>query len=315
MDTKQRKKPRPAGAKSRPAPAAGNRKVPAEKTEARARTARKPENPKPSADVVYLAPKPFSRNRLILHLATLVAVVIALVLGISVFFKVETILVSGAQKYTAAQIQQASGIEVGDYLLTFSRTQAYGKIISALPYVDSVRIGIKLPGTVNIEIVEVEVTYSVMDQDGVWWHVSADGKVIEKADADSAAAKIQGVYLSSPVPGQKAAAWQDTTPATDAEGNEVPVTVTAAEKLTVALDIAQYLERNGIFGEVSQMDVSNTGAIALTYGQQLQVLLGGKDQLSYKISCLKASVDQNTDLNSGVLDISDPDHILYDAQG
>ena len=77
-------------------------------------------------EVVYLPPKPFSRNRLLLRLATVVAVVLALVLGISVFFKVETVMVHGTNKYSANDILEASGIEVGDNLLTFSRAKAGG---------------------------------------------------------------------------------------------------------------------------------------------------------------------------------------------
>lgn len=309
MDTKQKKDPRTAGQRSRPAAASGASK----KRTARPASEKKPaqEVPKPSADVVYLAPKPFSRNRLILHLATLTAVVIALVLGISVFFKVEVVLVSGAEKYTAAEIQKASDIEEGDYLLTFNRAQASGKIIASLPYVDSVRIGIKLPGTVNIEIVEVDVTYSVQDKNGAWWLISADGKVVESTAAPESVTQILGVQLENPQPGQAAAAWQDDTPATDAEGNVIPVTVTAAQRLTAATDIAQYLEESDVFGEVNSIDVSNLGDITLRYGQQLQVKLGGTDQLSYKIRCMKAAIDQYADISGGILDLSNPDNILY----
>ena len=48
--------------------------------ERRRKTVKKPEK-KPAQEVVYLAPKPFNRNRLLLHLATVAAVVIALVIG------------------------------------------------------------------------------------------------------------------------------------------------------------------------------------------------------------------------------------------
>ena len=54
----------------------------------RRKAAKKPEK-KASQEVVYLPPKPFNRNRLLLHLATVTAVVIALLLGVSLFFKVD----------------------------------------------------------------------------------------------------------------------------------------------------------------------------------------------------------------------------------
>ncbi|MBP3305392.1 MAG: FtsQ-type POTRA domain-containing protein [Oscillospiraceae bacterium] len=267
-----------------------------------------------SPDVVYLAPKPFSRNRLVLHLLTVAAVVIALVLGVSVFFKVGEIRVSGASQYSEWEILQASGIQKGDNLLTFSRAKAAGKIQTALPFVKKVRIGIKLPDTVNIVIEEVQVTYAVKDASGNWWRISSNGKVIDQvaAGTEGKDTKIIGVLLKSPAVGQQAAALQEASTETDAEGNTVPITVTAEEKLKTAVDITAFLEQSGIIGEAASIDVNNLYDIQLWYGQRFQVKLGGTDQLSYKISCMKAAIGQFGDYESGVLDISNPDEIYYD---
>ena len=120
MDTKEKTRKRRPSPSKRPTKAPGKKAAPPEK--------RKSQEPQRSvsSDVVYLPPKPFQRNRLILQLLTVAAVVIALVLGVSVFFKVdeEKILVSGNSKYTAWDIIQASGIRDGENLLTFSRSSA-----------------------------------------------------------------------------------------------------------------------------------------------------------------------------------------------
>lgn len=308
MDTKQRNGRSPAvpqktanPPKKRKQPSAGTSRQPA----------REPARITP--DVVYMPPKPFSRNRLILHLVTVTAVVVALLLGLSVFFKVRTIEISGTQKYSAWDIETASGIEKGDHLLTFSRARASGKIISALPYVKSVRIGIKLPDTVKIEIVEVEVTYAVKDQTGLWWLISSEGKVVEQAPVGGEGdyTRILGVQLAAPAVGQNAAAFQDPQPATDAQGNPVPVTVTAADRLKTALDLTGFLELNGIIGKVDSVDVNDLSDIRLWYDRKYQVTLGGTDQLGYKISCMKAAVAQLAAYEEGLLDLRDPDNILY----
>ena len=106
-----------------------------------------------SPEVVYLPAQHFSRNRLILRLVTVAAVVVALLLGISVFFKVENHSISGCDKYSAEQIWEASGIRDGENLLTIGIPQAAARIMEELPYIESVRIGIKLPNTVYIEVV------------------------------------------------------------------------------------------------------------------------------------------------------------------
>lgn len=291
MDTKERQRQpqrrRPAGAASTP-------------------RRRQTSKPAEGQDVVYLPAQRFNRNRLILQLITVAAVVIALLLGISVFFKVETITVSGNAKYTAWDISQASGIKEGENLLTLGIPQAVARIQAELPYVEDVRIGIKLPNTVNIEIVESEVVYSIKASDETWWLVSSAGKVIEKVPdgGQEGYTKLLGVSLNAPVPGEKAQAFETGGTQTDAEGNTIPVTVTQTQRLTTLLDITDYLERNGIIGKATSIDVTDMGSIELWYGKQYQVELGDDSQLLYKISCLKAALDKMEPYQSGILDIS-----------
>ncbi len=268
-----------------------------------------------SLEVVYTPPKPFSRNRLLLRLATVAAVVIALVLGLSVFFKVGRIEISGVQKYTAWDIEQASGIQMGDNLFTFGEARASGRIINSLRYVKSVRIGIKLPDTVKIEVVEVEVTYAVQDNADKWWLISSEGRVIEEKGAVPAdATQIIGVRLQNPVLGQPAVAFQQEQPTTDAEGNLIPVTVTAAERLQAVLSIAANLEANGIIGQAVSVDVTNLSDIGLQYQDKFQVKLGNTERMDFKIRCLKSAVNQFISSTGGILDISDPDRIHFDGQ-
>ena len=261
-------------------------------------------------DVVYMAPKPFSRSRFLLRLATVAAVVIALVLGVSVFFKVENITVSGAVQYTPWDICAASGIETGENLLTVNRAKASGKIISALPYVHSVRIGIRLPGTVMIDVVETEVTYAALATDETWWLLSAEGKVVEQATEEPSGTKILGVVLENPAVGEMAAAAEQPHQ-TEPDGASVPVTVTEAQRLQTALEIAQYLERNGIIGDAASIDVTQIGALEIWYGDRYQIKLGDRTQLSYKISCMKNVIDNMQSYAGGIVDLTDPDSIQY----
>ena len=310
MDPKQRKrKPNPA-AKERPAPA--KRTNTEQKRPVRRPAPEKVVEPRFDADVVYLPPKPFSRNRLILHLATVAAVVIALVLCLSLFFKVEVIEISGVDRYTAWDVEQASGIEKGENLLTFGRTKAAGKIISALPYIKEARIGIKLPNTVKIEVVEVQVAYAVEGIDGTWWLVSSDGKVVDKVPEgrQGSYTKVQGVKLEKATVGNTAIAWQDPQPPTDANGNTVPVTTTAAQRLQAVVNIAGFLEANGIIGKIESIDVTSLQDIQMWYGDQFQILLGGSDQLSIKIANMKAALTQVA-YDEGVLDLRDPNEIVF----
>lgn len=294
--------------------AAPQRKTP-ERRRRPAAQAKPAPQPKPTPDVVYTPAKPFNRNRLLLQLTTVVAVVLALTFGISIFFKVDTVTVTGNQKYSAWTVKEASGIQHGDNLLTFGKAKASGRITAALPYVESVRIGIKLPDTVNIEIKELDVAYAIQDGGENWWLMTAEGRVVEKVESGIASeyTQILGVMLQTPVSGQSALALepQQQTNPTDESTEEtvvtVPVTVTAADRLTAALSILQYLEEEELFDNVVSVDVSSLGNIQLWYGQQYHVMLGDTTQLSYKISLMNGAINGENGLkeyDSGILDIT-----------
>ena len=265
----------------------------------------------PTPEVVYTAPKVFSSSRFLLKLSTIVAMVIALTFGISIFFKVDVITVTGSEKYTPWTVVEASGIREGDNLLTFSKAAACGKIISSLPYVENVRIGIKLPDTVNIEIKEIDVVYAIKDGFDSWWLINSDGKVIGPGTSADACehTQILGIQLNSPIENQQAVAMEQAAANTpeDPTGVSIPgiqEQVSAAQRLTVALSILQYLEANSSIGEIANVNVGNISSIELWYGQQYQVKLGDSTQLGYKIECALRTIDQLDDYQRGTVDCS-----------
>lgn len=265
---------------------------------------------------IYTQPISFNSRRLAIQLITILAVVLALVLGMSVFFKVENIGVAGANAYQEWDVAQVSGIKEGDNLLTINRTKASGKIVANLPYVKSARIGIKLPDTVIIEIEEADVFYSIQDQDGVWWLINSNGKVVEQTNAQTARnyTRVLGVTIYQPHAGETAAATEDTPTETDPSGEATPVLITGMQRLNSALQILQVLEQNDIVGSAASVDVSQLQDIILWYGTQYQVNLGTIDRIEMKIAYMKSAIMQMNDYQTGILDISFttwPDQVGY----
>lgn len=308
MDQKQerREKPRDPGA--------------AKRSEMRRRSAKRSQERKKQArsrapKVVYTQPRPFNANRLLLQLAIVMAVVLAITLGLSVFFKVDKVMVYGNEAYSAWTIQEASGIEQGEKLLSFGRIRASAKIKAALPYVDTVRIGINLPNTVNIYITEFDVVYAIQSQNGTWWLMTSDGKVVEQSDAGTASGytKVLGVELDNPAANEQAKAYEEAaaqTSSTEAAGateetqEAIPVTVTASDRLNAVLSILAELERNDIVGDIASVDVTNLSEIEMWYGQRYQVEIGDTGRLDEKISNMKQAIAQFSDYEMGVLDAS-----------
>lgn len=271
--------------------------------------------------VTYTQPVPVNLNQMLMKILIVVAVVVAITLGISVFFKVEKVMVYGNKAYSAWTVQEAGGVETGTNLLSLNNTRACGKIMAALPYVENVRIGIKLPDTVNIYVEEIDVAYAIQTQDGTNWLMTSGGKVVEQIDSGTAKGytMIEGVYLDTPVPGQQAVALEtvrENAEATEPDplGETVPAVITGAARLNTALMILQQLEANDIVGEAASIDVSILNNIELWYGQRFQVKLGDSANMNIKISWMKSAVNQRSDYDMGILDVSFttwPDRVGY----
>ena len=264
-------------------------------------------NKQPTPAVIYTQPQAFNRNRLLVQLLTAIAVVAALVLGLSVFFKVKTIEVSGAEVYSEWTIREASGLKEGDNLLTFSHARSAALIKANLPYVDTVRFGIKLPDTVNIIVEEDDVVYAIKDQNSQWWLMNSEGRIVEMGDNSRASdhTQIHGVVLDNPVVDERAVAMEAASVDEVPEGETVAVvTTTGAQRLTAALQILKALEENDIVGEAASVDVTRIEDIILWYGSRYQVNLGDSARLDYKIACMNDVILQMSDYQSGILDIS-----------
>lgn len=263
----------------------------------------------PAQEVVYTAPEPLDRKKLILRIATIAAVVLALFMGCSIFFKVEKVVVSGNVKYDAWTVREASGIEEGASLLTFGKAKACGQITQKLPYVKIVRIGVTLPNTVNIYIEELDVVYSAEDSKGGWWLLTSDGRVVEKTSASYAKSQtvLKGFELDAPVVGEKAKAVEADPNATDENGEQIVVTITNQERLDTALTIVTELERKGILGKAVSVDVTNMAAIELWYGKDYQVKLGDAGEMEKKLGLMCGTIQRHEKEGSyqnGILDIT-----------
>lgn len=257
-------------------------------------------------EVNYTPPAPINSKKIILQVVSVLAVAVAIFLGLSIFFKVKTVTVSGNSKYSAKTIMECAGIVEGDSLLTINKAKVAAKIIHDLPYIESVRIGIKLPDQVFIEVTESDVVYAVRDTKDAWWLIDSGGKVVDsvnKAAADEHTL-IKGFQLLNPERGEMAAVKEQDHNATDNDGDKIPVITTNAERLKAALEIAVLLEDNKIAGAVDYIDVSDLLAIELSYnaGQYL-VYLGDDGDLHDKIVGMKKYIDEKGS-QKGILDIT-----------
>ena len=226
------------------------------------------------------------RGSILLRLVTMLVVVAVFVFGLAIFFKVTDIQVTGNNVYTAQEVVDASGIQMGDNLVTISKGSVVGKILAQLPFVEEISMERVLPGTVVIHVSESDVIYTVDGDDGAQWLMNGGGKILAKADAAADYPYLSGVTAEAPEIGSQI---------TSAE---------QSENLTAALELLPLLEETEYISQVTEIQVDKTYDIVVLYGDTYEIHLGGTEQLEYKMQYLAAILDEPQVAEGGIIDLS-----------
>lgn len=229
----------------------------------------------------------YVRGGVIKKLIIMLAIVAALVFGVAVFFKVQSIEVQGNSLYSAEEIIEASAIQTGDNLLTLNKAAVGGSIKARLPYVESVSVGRSMPDTVILQVHESEAAFAVLTDTNTAWIINASGKAMEKIDTDRMKEypQIIGVTIHSPAAGQIVEAVNET-------------------EMAAALQLMSELDGTGILNETRIINVEKDYDIFLQYGGKYEIRFGGTDQLDYKVRYLVAILGELSDYQAGVIDLT-----------
>ncbi len=211
----------------------------------------------------------------------------AIVAALAVFFKVDTIEVTGNSRYTDQEIAESGGIHVGDNLFLINKFSVAEEITQKLPYISSVRISRKLPDTLCIQVEENGALCAV-EAEGSQWLLSSSGKLVEKADAAADVTKITGL---TPVDPEAGKALQ-----VDAEQAGVKETLLT---LLAALNSREALNR------CQEIHLEDGSSITLRFDGRFDVILSWDADFGYKLDCLLAVVDTKLEENEkGTIDLT-----------
>lgn len=227
-------------------------------------------------------------------LLTLVAIVAAAVFGATVFFQVNTFEIHGVENYSEDAVIIASGIELGQSILLVDKSKVASRINTRLPYVQSVQIERRLPGTVVITVTEGKAAASVRSEYDEYWLIDDKGKLMEQVNEDRAASvtQISGVSALLPV-----------------AGDQIRLSQEDQQRLDVALELLQQLERYDLAGRIVSIDVTQLYNIVMYYTDQFEIQLGSTEELDYKIKYLAYALE-SLDGKSGLIDLTfDQDRI------
>ena len=222
-----------------------------------------------------------------------------LVAALTLFVRVDTIVVTGQSRYTAQEIQEASGIQQGDNLLLLNKYNASGSIAQQLPYIEEIRIHKELPETLRIEVRECETPVAVV-QDGFTWLISSSGKgkIVDQLDASAAGdyAQVTGCTLLAP-----------------SIGSEVVLGSEFSLQQESLLGLLSALDEEGMLPNLDSISLEDLSVIRMGYLDRFTVKLPYGADYASKMRILKLAIESDyvQDNMTGTFDMTREDGRVY----
>ena len=233
--------------------------------------------------------QPKSGGGFFINSVSAILILITLVLGMSVFFKVSEIEVSGISRYSASEVAAASGIKAGDNLVFLSCADAESRIQDELVYVGRVSVSRRLPNRVIIEVHE-SGTVACVESENAYWLIDNYCRILEEcsvAERQNYIA-VTGFLTLEPKPGSRM---------TVADGDK--------SKVEYLEDLLQALENANMLGNVRSIDMSTSGNPRLEYLDRFRVKLGQNDNIESKLALLSGAIDTLEPNSTGIFDLTE----------
>lgn len=217
-------------------------------------------------------------------LAVFSAVVI---LCVAVFFKVQTITVTGSIRYLEEDIVYISGIQLEQNILSIDTVYSAREIREEFPYVEAVEVVRVLPTTVEIRITESVPALVVVNSAQSYTLLSSTGRMIEQGygTATEDLPLVVGADFSIFPAGSY--------------GDE-----TVEETLTTLRSLLEALEATGL-EDINYIDVGDRLSTVVLYDNRVLVELGSERDMTTKLIRAKELLENQLAENFvGTLDLT-----------
>ncbi len=184
-----------------------------------------------------------------------ILILAAVVVACTVFFRVDDVLVQGNARYTAQEIIDVAGVKQGDNLFALRPGAISQKLQGKLPYIRSVSVRRLLPDTVSITVTEGKAAAAVA-QEGQWWLIDEDCKLLERASATGGLPAVSGV-----------------DPLVPAEGTYLAAAEEQRQRVDRLKELLRGLSENGLLEKLQSVDLSEDYRVTFVYDSRFTVHL------------------------------------------
>ncbi len=230
------------------------------------------------------------RNILYYILFALFAVAIGIVLSLTVFFKIELIVVEGNTMYQEGAIVNSANVQLGENLFRVDTDQIETTLKNNYPYIEDVQVKRTLPATLTIQITEAVPMGCFLQEDGSYVLISDKGRILQIAAGTPSQEYLQvsGVAVSGLSPCQY-----------------LPEEL--SEEFVMFHYLFEAVDATGFTG-ITAIDLSDTLNMKMVYDDRILIYLGSEGDLVDKLDFARYAIENNIDANfEGTLDVTFPD--------
>lgn len=226
------------------------------------------------------------RASFLLRLLSLIIVVAAIVAALTMFFRIDTIVVEGNERYTDEQIIEAAGVQKEQNLVLLNKYNVKQAIFDQLPYVETVVINRKYPDALILTVTECSASAALSGAGGTWL-MSDEGKILERtAQIPEGCVSVTGCELVEPAVGTQAAFSEEDS-----------------YKFDRLLTLLRAAEEKQLLGMIGSIDLGDGTAITLTYLDRFTVKMPWDADLAYKLENARTVVDVLEANETGTIDL------------
>jgi len=217
----------------------------------------------------------------------LLLIVVAVILSLTVFFKVETITVNGKTPYSNDKIIKASGINKMDNLFLTDKSKASDNIMQKLPYIGSVKVSYKLPNEIAINVEKTSEKCAVVNGDG--YVLTNENSKVLQVGVTEIDAKL--IILSGG----------------EVKKAEIGKNIEFKNKETQDL-VKKIMEAviSNKLTDITKIDVSDKLDIKMTYQNRIDLLVGSISQIDKKMKFVVEVIEKENERSEnqeGVIDL------------
>ena len=203
-------------------------------------------------------------------------------------FNLENVELNETMKYSKEDIVNKAGIEVGKNIFTEYFTSDK-KAVTTLPYVESIKLKLKLPNEIKIDVVERTSKYFAYDKDNnKFFSLSDDGYILEEVDINSKKNDeilLTGVTFDDEVMlGKK-------------------INDTDLSKIEIYKKIEKEFKKDEISGKITKVSFENS-LTTITINDKLNIIFPNDTDLEYKMVFLKTILQSIAEDSVGVIDMT-----------